>query len=98
MVMIVFTMPGYDLVFKVIRDRFAKPKDVTRREVMEKYRLVFRHDRAGRLIDAQEFEHLKFRRERFSEELLAELLDEAPKTVDITAEDVIIRHAYIERR
>ncbi len=98
MVMIVFTMPGYDLVFKVIRDRFAKPKDVTRREVMEKYRLVFRHDRAGRLIDAQEFEHLKFRRERFSEELLDDLSREAAKTVEITDEDVIIRHAYIERR
>ena len=98
MVMIVFTMPGYDLVFKVIRDRFAKPKDVTRREVMEKYRLVFRHDRAGRLIDAQEFEHLKFRRERFSEALLADLAREAAKTVEITEEDVIIRHAYIERR
>jgi isocitrate dehydrogenase kinase/phosphatase len=98
MVMIVFTMPGYDLVFKVIRDRFAKPKDVTRREVMDKYRLVFRHDRAGRLIDAQEFEHLKFGRDRFSEALLEDLAREAVQTVDITDDDVIIRHAYIERR
>ena len=98
MVMIVFTMPGYDLVFKVIRDRFAKPKDVTRRQVMEKYRLVFRHDRAGRLIDAQEFEHLKFRRERFSASLLADLTREAAKSVEVTEEHVIIRHAYIERR
>jgi isocitrate dehydrogenase kinase/phosphatase len=98
MVMIVFTMPGYDLVFKVIRDRFAKPKEVTRREVMDKYRLVFRHDRAGRLIDAQEFEHLKFRRARFSEALLENLTREAARSVDLTEEDVVIRHAYIERR
>jgi isocitrate dehydrogenase kinase/phosphatase len=98
MVMIVFTMPSYDLVFKVIRDRFAKPKDVTRRDVMAKYSLVFRHDRAGRLIDAQEFEHLKFRRERFSEALVADLAREASKSVEVTQEHVIIRHAYIERR
>ncbi|MCA9265163.1 MAG: bifunctional isocitrate dehydrogenase kinase/phosphatase [Planctomycetales bacterium] len=98
MVMIVFTLPSYDLVFKVIRDRFAKPKDVTRRDVMDKYRLVFRHDRAGRLIDAQEFEHLKFRRTRFSEELLGELGSEAANSVEITPDYVIVRHAYIERR
>ena len=35
--------------------------------------LVFRHDRAGRLVDAQEFEHLAFPRDRFGRELLAEL-------------------------
>ncbi len=60
MVMIVFTMPGYDVVFKVIKDRFPFPKQTTRRQIMSKYRLVFRHDRAGRLIDAHEFEHLRF--------------------------------------
>ncbi len=98
MVMIVFTMSSYDLVFKVIRDRFAKPKEVTRRDVMDKYSLVFRHDRAGRLIDAQEFEHLKFRRERFSDALIDELSSEAAKSVEVTEQHVIIRHAYIERR
>ena len=60
MVMSVFTLPGFDVVFKVIRDRFDFPKTVTHDEVREKYRLVFRHDRAGRLVDAQEFEHLEF--------------------------------------
>ena len=60
--MLVFTLPSYDLVFKVIRDRFPPPKTATRREVMKKYELVFRHDRAGRLVDAREFEHLRFDR------------------------------------
>ena len=50
--MLVFTLPSYDLVLKVIRDRFPPPKTATRREVMKKYELVFRHDRAGRLVDA----------------------------------------------
>jgi isocitrate dehydrogenase kinase/phosphatase len=98
MVMLVFTLPGYDLVVKVIRDRFAEPKRVTRREVMSKYRLVFRHDRAGRLVDAQEFEHLQFPRERFAPELLDELLSRAAETVSVDHDRVVIRHAYIERR
>jgi isocitrate dehydrogenase kinase/phosphatase len=98
MVMLVFTLPGYDLVVKVIRDRFAEPKTVTRREVMRKYRLVFRHDRAGRLVDAQEFEHLQFPRERFAPELLDDLLRDAPGSVEVRDDRVDIRHAYIERR
>jgi isocitrate dehydrogenase kinase/phosphatase len=98
MVMSVFTLPGYDLVVKVIKDRFAEPKTVTRRDVMSKYRLVFRHDRAGRLIDAQEFEHLQFARERFEPGLLDELVREAGETVAVVDAQVDIRHAYIERR
>ena len=98
MVMEVFTLPGYDLVLKVIRDRFASPKRTTRRSVMQKYRLVFRHDRAGRLVDAQEFEHLEFPRDRFSPALLDTLLDEARTTVRMIDGHVAIQHAYIERR
>ncbi|HTT70409.1 MAG TPA: bifunctional isocitrate dehydrogenase kinase/phosphatase [Anaeromyxobacteraceae bacterium] len=98
MVMIVFTLPSLDVVFKVIRDRFAPPKSVTRKEVMQKYALVFRHDRAGRLVDAQEFEHLVFERTRFSEEVLDEMLREAGETVRVEGERVFIRHLYAERR
>lgn len=98
MVMIVFTLPSLHVVFKVIRDRFAPPKEVTRQEVMQKYALVFRHDRAGRLVDAQEFEHLVFDRSRFSEELLDELLREAGETVRVDGDRVLIRHLYAERR
>ncbi|MFL5263748.1 MAG: bifunctional isocitrate dehydrogenase kinase/phosphatase [Anaeromyxobacteraceae bacterium] len=98
MVMIVFTLPGLDIVFKVIRDRFAPPKAVTRAEVIQKYALVFRHDRAGRLVDAQEYEALVFDRARFSDDLLAELLAEASETVKIVGDGVSIRHLYAERR
>jgi isocitrate dehydrogenase kinase/phosphatase len=97
MVMIVFNMPDYDLVFKLIRDRFDQPKNTTRREVMEKYDLVFRHDRAGRLVDAQAFEHLKFEACCFSEQLLAVLKQEAGSTVRIEKDNVIVKHAYVER-
>ena len=98
MVMVVFTLPSYDVVFKVIRDRFAHPKQTTRRQVLERYELVFRHDRAGRLVDAQEFEHLAFPRDRFGDELLAELREETADTVTIDGDRVVIRHLYIERR
>jgi isocitrate dehydrogenase kinase/phosphatase len=98
MVMVVFTLPSYDIVFKVIRDRFLPPKSATRQEVMDKYQLVFKHDRAGRLVDAQEFEHLAFARQRFSEALQAELTASAAGSVTVTDSDVDIRHLYIERR
>jgi isocitrate dehydrogenase kinase/phosphatase len=98
MVMEVFTMPDYDLVFKVIKDHFAYPKHTTRNEVMDKYDLVFKHDRAGRLVDAQEFEHLKFSRSRFSDELLNVLQRNAAQNVTVSQNQVVIGHAYIERR
>jgi isocitrate dehydrogenase kinase/phosphatase len=98
LVMTAFTMPGLDLIFKIIRDRFPPQKQTTRRTVREKYRLVFRHDRAGRLIDAQEFEHLTFERWRFTERLLGELAAEASDTVEIGEETVDIRHVYVERK
>jgi isocitrate dehydrogenase kinase/phosphatase len=98
MVMIVFTMPGYDDVFKVIRDTFLPPKRATRRSVMGKYRLVFQHDRAGRLMDVQDFQHLAFQRSKFSDAVLDELLSEAAGTVRLEEDSVIISHVYVERR
>jgi isocitrate dehydrogenase kinase/phosphatase len=98
MVMIVFTLPSLDVVFKVIRDRFAPPKSVTRQEVMQKYALVFRQDRAGRLVDAQEFEHVVVERDRVSPELLDELLREAAESVRVVGDRVEINHLYTERR
>jgi isocitrate dehydrogenase kinase/phosphatase len=98
MVMLVFTLHGFDMVFKVIRDRFAPPKQTSHAAVMERYRLVFKHDRVGRLIDAHEFEHLTFSRGQFSEELLGELLEHAAQTVKVDGDEVIIHHLYAERK
>jgi isocitrate dehydrogenase kinase/phosphatase len=98
MVMCVFTLPSYPLVIKLIRDRFAWPKTVAREEVMAKYNLVFKHDRVGRLIDAQEFKHLRFARARFAPALLAELLDGCRLSLIEDGEDLVITHCYLERR
>jgi isocitrate dehydrogenase kinase/phosphatase len=98
MVMEVFTMPDYDLVFKVIKDRFPPNKNTSREEVIGKYYLVFKHDRAGRLVDAQEFEHLQFDRSRFSEDLLEQLQGEAGGNVEVDDNHVVVKHVYVERR
>ncbi len=98
MVMIVFTLASLDIVFKVIRDRFAFPKTATREEVMDKYRFVFRHDRVGRLVDAQEFRRLRFPLQRFAPALREELLAEAAQTCRVEGDDLIVEHCYLERR
>ncbi|HXS91381.1 MAG TPA: bifunctional isocitrate dehydrogenase kinase/phosphatase [Steroidobacteraceae bacterium] len=98
LVMICFTLPSFDVVFKIIRDRFAYPKNVLREEVLKKYELVFKHDRAGRLVDAQEFKRLQFPTARFSDALIEELKSEAAGTVRFENGELVIGHVYIERR
>lgn len=98
MVMVVFTPPSHPVVIKVIRDRFAYPKNTGRRQVEEKYRLVFHYDRIGRLVDAQEFRDLRIPLERFSEPLLRELCESCKATTAIAGADLLLKHCYIERR
>ena len=98
LVMIVFTLPSHDLVFKVIRDQFGAPKTSSREDVMERYHFVFRHDRAGRLVDAQEFRRLRLPRARFMPALLDDLMNAAGKTCRMEGDDIIIDHCYMERR
>lgn len=98
LVMAVFTLPAFDWVFKVIRDRFPPQKSTTRWEVMKRYRQVLEQDRVGRMVDFQEFEHLPLPRERFSDELLEELLEAAGDTVRVSGDEVVFDHVYAERR
>src|SRR5512142_184188 len=98
LVMSVLTLPGLDVVFKIIKDEFAPPKQITRREVMDRYRHVFRHDRAGRLVDAQEYEHLAFPRERLSDAALEELRRSCARSVRAEGNALDVAHLYAERR
>jgi isocitrate dehydrogenase kinase/phosphatase len=98
MVMLVFDMPGLDMVIKLIRDRFDNPKRTTRQRVMQQYDFVFKHYRVGRLIEAHAFEHLSFDRCWFTDDLLEHLMEEASNTVRCIDDRVIIDHAYLERR
>lgn len=98
LVMACFTLENHDVVFKVIRDRFPAVKNIRREEVMAKYDLVFKHDRAGRLVDAQEFKRIRLPRARFVPDMLEELVAECALNVQPDGDDLVIGHAYIERR
>jgi isocitrate dehydrogenase kinase/phosphatase len=98
LVMSVFTIPDLNVVFKVIRDRFGRPKNTTRERVMRNYRLVFVQDRVGRLADAQQFERLELPADRFSATVLHDLLETAGRTVSRSGDTVTIEHLYTERR
>jgi isocitrate dehydrogenase kinase/phosphatase len=98
MVMVVFTLPSFDVVFKLIKDRFPPSKRTTPGDVQRRYKLVFDHDRVGRLVDAQEFRNLTFRRDRFDDDILDELRTECSRSVTITDDEVVLHHVYTERR
>jgi isocitrate dehydrogenase kinase/phosphatase len=98
MVMLVFTLPSFPYVFKVIRDRFAPPKEMDRQTVKDKYQLVKYHDRVGRLADTLEYSLVALPRERFAPGLLAELQAEAASNIELEEDKVVIKHVYIERR
>lgn len=98
MVMLVFTLPGSDRVFKVIKDHFAPQKEVTEEQVIACYQLVKEHDRVGRMADTQEFEHFILPKKNISPELMAELQREVPAKIEDLGDSIALRHLYIERR
>ncbi len=98
MVMQVFTLPSYPLVFKLLRDRFDPAKTVARDQVIERYHMVYRHDRVGRLIDAQEFKDLRFPFDRFDPDLRDSLLADCSRLVHLEDDSLVIRHCWVERR
>ena len=66
-----------------------------RQDVLQKYDLVFKHDRAGRLVDAQEFKRLKFPKARFAPDLLHELLTETAATEGSVTETKAVSAAVL---
>ena len=98
MVMLVFTLPSFPYVFKVIRDRFAPPKDIDHQTVKDKYQMVKLHDRVGRMADTLEYSLVALPLNRFDEELLQELRRECASVVELDGDELVIGHVYIERR
>ena len=104
MVMLVFDLPSFPYVFKVIKDYYPPPKDTTREQIKGKYLLVKQHDRVGRMADTLEYSGVAFPRQRFDDELIAEIEKFAPSQLEVSDRDgdgqleVIIKHVYIERR
>ncbi len=98
LVMLVFTLPSYPYVFKVIKDKFGVTKEVDHATVKRKYQLVKQVDRVGRMADTLEFSHVALPKDRFAPELLDELRREIPSLLEEDGEDIVIKHLYIERR
>lgn len=98
MVMLVFDLPSFPVVFKIIKDFYPPPKDTTREQVMGKYLLVKQHDRVGRMADTLEFSNVTLPRHRFEDELIAELKHFCGSQLEDDGQTLLIRHAYIERR
>jgi isocitrate dehydrogenase kinase/phosphatase len=104
MVMLVFDLPSFPYVFKVIKDYYPPQKDTSREQIKGKYLLVKQHDRVGRMADTLEYSEVGFPRDRFDDELIAEIEKFAPSQLEISDRDgdgrieVIIKHVYIERR
>jgi isocitrate dehydrogenase kinase/phosphatase len=98
MVMLVFDLPSYPYVFKVIKDFYPPPKDTTRELIKSKYLLVKQHDRVGRMADTLEYSDVAFPRARFDDELVAELRQFCASLVEDEGDSLVIRHVYIERR
>jgi isocitrate dehydrogenase kinase/phosphatase len=98
MVMSVFTLPSFNMVFKVIKDNFAPPKNTSEKIVKQKYDLVTKHDRVGRLADTHLFENFVVEKDRFTPELLAELKKIAKSKIILRGDKVEIKHLYVEKK
>lgn len=98
MVMLVFTLPTYHCVFKVIKDTFAPQKTITPERVKACYQLVKEHDRVGRMADTQEFENFVIDKDRISPELIALFQQAIPSKIEDLGSQLLIRHLYMERR
>ncbi len=98
MVMLVFDLPSFPFVFKVIKDFYPPQKETTRELIKSKYLLVKQHDRVGRMADTLEYSNVAFPRARFEPELVAELEQYCASLLERDGDAIVIRHVYIERR
>lgn len=98
MVMLVFTTPGSEYVYKIIKDKFSAPKTATKAQVMAKYDFVKQADRVGRLVDTHEFRYLAFDLSRFSDELLTHMQQVIGTSMVISEKALILKHVYVERK
>jgi isocitrate dehydrogenase kinase/phosphatase len=98
LVMIVFTLPSFPYVFKLIKDAFPPPKETTREKIQGKYQLVKRHDRVGRMADTLEYSSVALPLARLDDALIRELEKEAPSMIEYEGDKLVIKHVYIERR
>ncbi len=96
LVMLVFTLPSFPYVFKIIKDK--RGKEISREFIQSQYQLVKFHDRAGRMADTWEYSGVPFPKSRIDPELMAELREYAPSLIEEEGDSIVLSHLYIERR
>jgi isocitrate dehydrogenase kinase/phosphatase len=94
----VVTLPSFPSVFTMIKDYFPPPKETTRKKIKDKYQLVKRHDRLGRMADTLEYSSVALPIARLDDTLIRELKNEAPSMIEYEGDNLVLRHLYIERR
>ncbi|KNC65974.1 bifunctional isocitrate dehydrogenase kinase/phosphatase [Pseudoalteromonas ardens] len=98
MVMMVFTLPNFPFVFKVIKDVFAESKPFGRDTVLARYQLVKSHDRVGRMADTIEYSEVVIPKRKFTPSLLDALQATISNSLRDEGDYLVIKHLYIERR
>lgn len=97
-VMLVFTLPSFPFVIKIIKDKFDPPKVTNRLQVKSCYSLVKFHDRVGRLADTLEYSNVGIPIDRIDPDLLELLKSSAGSSLETDEDRLVIKHCYIERR
>ncbi|NOU49475.1 bifunctional isocitrate dehydrogenase kinase/phosphatase [Pseudoalteromonas sp. JBTF-M23] len=98
MVMMVFTLPSFPYVFKVIKDNFSESKPFGRDTVLARYQLVKNHDRVGRMADTIEYSDVVIPKDRIEPALLQQLYKTIAGSMQDEGDMIVIKHLYIERR
>ncbi|MDK1289969.1 bifunctional isocitrate dehydrogenase kinase/phosphatase [Pseudoalteromonas umbrosa] len=98
MVMLVFTLPTFPYVFKVIKDTFAPSKPFGKETVLARYQLVKNHDRVGRMADTLEYSNVVIPKNRIEPDLLTVIKEKIAQNIIEDDKFITIKHLYIERR
>jgi isocitrate dehydrogenase kinase/phosphatase len=96
--MLVFTLPSFPYVIKIIKDKFEPPKVTNRAHVRQRYTLVKFHDRVGRMADTLEYSNVAIPLNRIEPELLREMEATVASSIAKDGDQLVISHCYIERR
>lgn len=98
LVMAVFHLPSFNVVFKIIRDVFPESKSITHEQVRQRYQIIKRHDKVGRMADTSEYVNFQLPLNKVSAQLLTELKTTCNNQIKIIGNKLIIKHLYIERK
>jgi isocitrate dehydrogenase kinase/phosphatase len=96
--MIVFAPPSFPYVFKVIRDTSSKIGWTGKQRIMDLYRWVHEINRGRLMLDPWMYRNLHFPKHAFQERVLEELRKNAPSSIRVLDDQVVLKDVYAQRR